>query len=415
MPQITVGGDKSRLLLLIPELQMGGAARAVRDQARALAPYFPLREVVFDESHGVDFAGEQQVISLDDRERRGPFRPLANLARRSLRLRRVKAALSAELTISHLDGGHRVNILSGGPDAKVLVVHGSLAHDRTLRGVRRAAARALIPLLYNRADRIVTVCRDLVDELASLGVARSKMITINNIVDVDGVAAEARAAIPEAEQAIFRDSPAIAMIGRLHEQKNPLRLLDVFAGLLRRTPTKLVVVGDGPLRDQAVARAEALGLRTYSAWRDSRIERGRDAYFLGQKANPFPYLAAARLFVLPSLWEGFPLSLCEALACGTPSLAADCPTGPREILAPASARPEAPIVRPEPGCGGVLMPLLDNAAGVEVWVKALAGLLGDEADRGRLSRSGRLRALDFSAARILPQWLELIGGLVGGQ
>ena len=54
--------------------------------------------------------------------------------------------------------------------------------------------------------------------------------------------------------------------------------------------------------------------------------------FLGRQANPLPLIRQADLFCLPSLFEGMPNALLEAMACRTPVLAADCPTGPREIL-----------------------------------------------------------------------------------
>src|SRR5690606_31118847 len=48
--------------------------------------------------------------------------------------------------------------------------------------------------------------------------------------------------------------------------------------------------------------------------------------------NPYPYMARAAVFALTSRWEGMPVVLIEALGLGTPVVATDCPSGPRELL-----------------------------------------------------------------------------------
>jgi glycosyltransferase involved in cell wall biosynthesis len=55
--------------------------------------------------------------------------------------------------------------------------------------------------------------------------------------------------------------------------------------------------------------------------------------FAGYVSNPLPYVKRCQLFCLPSLYEGLPLALLEAMACAVPVLATDCPSGPREVLA----------------------------------------------------------------------------------
>jgi glycosyltransferase involved in cell wall biosynthesis len=63
-----------------------------------------------------------------------------------------------------------------------------------------------------------------------------------------------------------------------------------------------------------------------------QLELEQDVSLMGFVQNPYPYMAHASLFVLPSRWEGLPTALVEALYLGVPIVATDCPGGSREIL-----------------------------------------------------------------------------------
>jgi glycosyltransferase involved in cell wall biosynthesis len=274
----------------------------------------------------------------------------------------------------------------------------------------------LVPGLYNRASRVVAVSRDIGPELASLGVSKRKIRTINNFFDVDGIIAKSRVALGPQEQALFESAPVLVAAGRLAPQKNPLAMLDVLATLKRSRPSRLVWVGDGPLRKEMVERARDLGLAPWDAQTGAVMPKDADVCLLGNRTNPFPYIARATLFVLPSVWEGFPLALCEAMICGLPAAATDCSTGPREIMAPSTQLPAAPIQASECGEHGLLMPLLHlpetRTRSVRVWAETLDRLLDDAGERQRLGAAASRRMQDFTAAKIVPEWLELIAELL---
>ena len=117
------------------------------------------------------------------------------------------------------------------------------------------------------------------------------------------------------EFGIPEDAPLYVHVGRMTEAKNHLRLLSIFADVLKRRPAaRLLLVGRGGNRVQREVRNRiaALGLA--------------DRVFLaGQRADVPRLLEAADAMIFPSLWEGLPGAVLEACAAGTPVLASAVP------------------------------------------------------------------------------------------
>jgi glycosyltransferase involved in cell wall biosynthesis len=111
----------------------------------------------------------------------------------------------------------------------------------------------------------------------------------------------------------------ILAVGRLADEKGFSYLLKAFSLIKEKLHEKLVILGEGPDKQKLKELANDLGIQ----------ER---VVFLGFQNNPYKYMKNAKIFVLSSLYEGFPNVLIEAMACGAPVISTDCTSGPGEII-----------------------------------------------------------------------------------
>jgi len=114
--------------------------------------------------------------------------------------------------------------------------------------------------------------------------------------------------------------PVILGVGRLTRAKDFSTLIRAFSFVRKKIDARLLILGEGEERPKLESLCSILNLKN-------------DVDLPGYVSNPYPYMRSAAAFVLSSRWEGLPSVLVEALALGTPVVATDCPSGPREILA----------------------------------------------------------------------------------
>lgn len=114
-------------------------------------------------------------------------------------------------------------------------------------------------------------------------------------------------------------SPVILAVGRLSAQKRFDVLIRAFAVLRQEINVKLLILGEGELREYLQGLIKTLDLE-------------KDIQLFGFDPNPFKFMKHARFLVMSSDWEGLPGVLVQALACGCPVVSTDCASGPREIL-----------------------------------------------------------------------------------
>lgn len=190
---------------------------------------------------------------------------------------------------------------------------------KTARGVRDKLTYFLARKLYRRADLVVAVSAGVAEDTRRFArLAHDKVVFAHNPVFDDKLLSRAEA---KPDHAWLSDGglPIILAVGRLGPQKGFDTLIAAFAQLRKRTPSRLLILGEGPDRLALEAQIADLGLEA-------------SVRLPGFCENPFAAMARADVFVLSSRWEGFPNALAEAIALGTPCVATDCPSGPREIL-----------------------------------------------------------------------------------
>lgn len=372
---------KKRLLVVIPNLGMGGAQHVFHEQLRQLSPHFEVYGCVFNRDNFFAIDHLANITSLDVPGGRNFLHKAGLFIWRISRLRALKQKLRPHLTISHLEGADYVNILSGAT-LTVCWIHGTKRHDRNIRGFLGVLRqRMLMPLAYRRAGRIVTVSRALAEELEGYVRGRVPITTIYNALRIDHLSEASRVPLADGFQFIADLPHLIVVHARFSQQKNLHALLSIVGNVRAHLPCKLLLIGDGELRASLIDHAKRMGLRTWNTQGSEPLNDLFDVYFTGHRSNPFQYLAHADLFIMPSSWEGFPLALCEAIMLDVPVIASDCPTGPREILRPDLGSEQAiksGLVSPF----GILMPMVDadNAIEVDQWGQAVRLLLTKKRD-----------------------------------
>ncbi|HYT82904.1 MAG TPA: glycosyltransferase family 4 protein [Gemmatimonadales bacterium] len=294
-----------------------------------------------------------------------PLSPkLARALADGLRRHRIDLAHSHEFTMGFY--GAWAARKAGVPH--VLTMHGGRYYAARVR--RRLALRAAVA----RSGGVVAVSHVLARQLArDLWIPPARIATIPNGIRFAAVAHSTL----RAELALAPDDHLIVAVGNLYLVKGHRYLLEAVAQLSARRPNlHVAIAGRGDLAAALAQQAQQLGLP-------------RRLHLLGLRSDVANVLAAADIFVLPSLSEGLPLALLEAMTAGRPIVA--------------SAVGEVPVALVA-GAAGLLVPPGDPAA----LASALDRLLTNPSEARRLAESARARAAaEYGSTRMVARYAAL--------
>ena len=229
--------------------------------------------------------------------------------------------------------------------------------------------------MTRRQERSASAVVTLTEEDAARWRTARRVEVIPNFVDLQC-----------ASPAAYGSHRAVAL-GRLCEQKGFDLLIDAWAVAVSSHPDwHLDIYGDGGLHDDLQRQIDRLGLTTNITLQPFTQDVVR-AY------------TSAAFYVLSSNYEGFGMVLVEAMRCGLPCVAFDCPSGPGEIITD--------------GRDGLLVPYrgLTREQRVGNLAAAITRMMDHEADLPQMGEEARQTSLKYTADKVLPMWERVLGSM----
>jgi N-acetylgalactosamine-N,N'-diacetylbacillosaminyl-diphospho-undecaprenol 4-alpha-N-acetylgalactosaminyltransferase len=320
MPSPAINNMESKkIAIIINTLKVGGGAERV---AAYVADGLKSRGhkvsfLLFDDS-GAKYASSVDSFLVGGRAPSSSFSALLSIFRRGRHIASFCRENSVDTCLGFMEEANFSAVASKllfGNKAKIVCCL------RNNPEKKKTAARFLIKHLYSLADLVVANSSALAD-IARKRFGLKKVSVVYNPVAYDRISDLSDKPLPEECRAFFVGGKTFLNIGRLTAQKGQDVLIKAFALAVEKEPeAKLAIIGEGGALSELVALSDKLQLK-------DRVS------FLGKQENVFPFLRSSAAFVLSSNWEGMPNAILEALAVGTPVVSTDCPTGPREIIAP---------------------------------------------------------------------------------
>lgn len=302
--------ERMTYILIIDHIATGGAERILIDyyhylEGKGHKPYVFVLSGHKGQSRWTD--GVNVVYGADSDE--------DNLIRKSIqqiklffKLKRLVKKVSPDVMFSFLEKSNLLTSLIKTKAVKVMTVHNvlSIQYTKVRSDKVRTILYGMIRRMYNGCPNVVAVSKQVKDDLTtSFGVREQSIHVINNYVDRVGIRMKSEEAV---DDYVFSDDVKYIMnVGRFSDQKAQWKLLKAFSLYVKNSKenVRLVLMGQGEYVDNLKGLAENLGIEDKTT-------------FLPFSINPYKYMRHASLFVLSSIFEGFPIVLAEVSSLRIP-------------------------------------------------------------------------------------------------
>lgn len=292
---------KSRLLFILPTLNIGGAEKVTVNILNSLDnKIFDINLIVIDSRY-------KNLESSINKDVNIKYLNITKTRSAFFSLLREIVLLKPDIVFSSLN---RTNILILlikfiYPFFKVLIREPSMPSVQLQNGYMSSKVKFIIKLLYPFAHKIIAQTKYMKKDIENVyTIDKNKVIVINNLIDKLNIQNCLEREQNPFEQ--YQNRFNCVYVGRLSDEKNPLFLIDAFENVVKKNKRfHLYIIGDGYLKEDVLKSIN-----------EKKLEK--NITILGFQSNPYPYIKNADVVLLCSKWEGLPNVIIESLFLNTP-------------------------------------------------------------------------------------------------
>ena len=376
--------------ILVNSIGYGGNERSAVNIAKAIQTKYDV-SIIIQEDCGNHYKYNGNIINLNTPCAASKIGKVINSFRRIVRLKKVIKDKQIDTLLIILPVSNPINYL-GLKCRKIVSCRdcGDLM-KRTDKYIRMTEKSDLIICNSAYQSNYLTFKKKELKE---------KTHVIYNIIDIDLIKKLKRQSLDKDILNFMEGHKCIVSTGRFAPPKGLNNLLKAFSIISQKDDNvRLLMIGDGELRGNIEKLIKDLNLQN-------------KVLLPGFQDNPFKYISKSDIFVLPSFYEGFPNTLIEAMACGTPVIAADCPSGPTEILQ-GSVEDSFKINK----YGVLFKSFLEKESTWDandidnnhyILAKLFGKILEDDDLSKEMVKNAYLRVNDFTADNIANEWIKIL-------